>query len=177
MLNQQIDREAPAKRENILSRKFTLQHLSWSPWKLVVSHVPPVGANHAWEARSDCGHDGYRRANLLDDSEDDECPALYELALKADSSTRKRVVFYKFLQELRNGDSTWEKQIFAERSDLQQEVSEALRKKCGVFLRRATFAQRGGRAQAVVQAALHKYDYAWNDVQGFRRCARPVDRL
>ncbi|KAL8593585.1 hypothetical protein ACOMHN_024288 [Nucella lapillus] len=169
-----IDREAPVKRENISPRTFTLRHLSWSPWKLVISPTLPSSAGtdpDDWEPRSGDSNGGYRRKSVSAQN-NNECAALYELALKTEGAGRKRVVFFKFLSELVD-DTSWEDQLLSRNWDLRQKVGEAVwGKKCSVFLRLAPLAQTGlgGRVQKIVQAALHKYDYAWNDcVQGLRR--------
>ena len=151
---------------------FTLRHLSWSPWKLVISPYCPAEAKHEWEPRLQNDHGGYRRRKVFTETED-STPALYEIALQPEKTTKKRVVFYKILPELVDATS-WESQILA-RDEVQREISEAVRKKCSVFLRRAPLAQKASRVQDVMQAALHKYDYAWNDVQGFKRPVRHVD--
>lgn len=158
-----------------MPRAFTLRHLSWSPWKLVLSPCCPAKAEDQWEPRLQNGHGGYRRKKVFTEDEDIVAPALYEIAVTPDNSTKKRVVFYTTLQKLVDPDaSSWESQILA-RDEVRQEVSEAIRKKCSIFLRRAPLAQNTSRAESVIQTALHKYDYAWNGVQGFKRPIRRVD--
>ncbi|XP_070173570.1 uncharacterized protein [Littorina saxatilis] len=167
-----VDPEALLKRENVSPRAFTLKHLSWSPWTLVISLTCPAQNQSQWEPRSKNGLGGFRKKQLMLGGEDD-APGLYELALKPERK-RKCVVFYAFLSKLHD-TSSWENQILG-KNDTQEEVSEAVRKNCSVFMRRATFSQ-ASRVKAVVQTALHRYDYAWNDVQGLKRKTRRVDFL
>ena len=116
----QIEREAPEKREDLLPGAFTLRHLSWSPWKLVISPYCPAEAKHEWEPRLQNDHGGYRRRKVFTETED-STPALYEIALQPEKTTKKRVVFYKILPELVDATS-WESQILA-RDEVQREIS------------------------------------------------------
>ncbi|XP_076435727.1 uncharacterized protein LOC143275467 [Babylonia areolata] len=194
-----IDREAPIQREIISPRTFTLRHLSWSPWQLVISPaLPPPPAEgqrqEDWEPRCDADPSrGYRRRgqSLGDHHHPDDDPpttsaALYELAVQPAGTSRKLVVLHRLLTQPpppppgqgQGQPSTWEDLLLGRGDDVRKEVDEAVgEKKCSVFVRRAPLAQGGARARRVVEAALHRYDYAWNDLQGLRRTVRRVSFL
>ncbi|KAK7448161.1 hypothetical protein BaRGS_00040138 [Batillaria attramentaria] len=169
-----IDKDTPSKREEIQPKSFTLRHLLWSPWILAISPWRPTEDKREWEKRSQARRSaGYRRLKLFDSDDSSTLPSLYEVALRAKGGVKKVVVYHKFLAETKE-NIDWENQVL-EGKDIQEKVNEAVQEKSCVFIRRATFSQHTRRAQGVVKAALHKYDYAWNEVQGFKRPLRHVE--
>ena len=169
-------KSAKIYRERLPARNFVLKKLSWSPWKLAMTHTKAPDASWHWAL-----HSKTRNAYRLDKPfPDTSKPAVYELSIQKKKGGKRFVVFTTCTKGFSR--VFWDTKFFGTKVNFMRELRHYSEHNCDFFLRRALLPRSHTVKVDGKKIALKKpedyrkllnkqYNYAWRP-QGSMRIPR-----